>query len=127
MIRRPLTALTLSLCAAGAASAQTATFERFTYQGRSIEQVKPKAGEYLNPIVSGYYPDPSVTRVGKDYYLVNSSFAHFPGLPIFHSTDLVHWTQIGNAIDRPGQLDFTGRSVSEAVFSPDISDLDGTF
>ncbi|WP_267432542.1 glycoside hydrolase family 43 protein [Sphingomonas sp. GM_Shp_1] len=127
MIRRPLTALALSLFASGAASAQTATFERFTYKGRSIEQVAPKAGEYLNPILSGYYPDPSVTRVGKDYYLVNSSFAHFPGLPIFHSTDLVHWTQIGNAIDRPGQLDFTGRAVSEAVFAPDITYHDGTF
>ncbi len=129
MIRRPLTALALalSLFAAGTASAQTATFERFTYKGRSIEQAAPKAGEYLNPIISGYYPDPSVTRVGNDYYLVNSSFAHFPGLPIFHSTDLVHWTQIGNAIDRPGQLDFTGRAVSEAVFAPDITYHDGTF
>lgn len=126
MIRR-MTALALALSTAGTAAAQTAKFDRFTYQGRSIEQVKPQAGEYLNPIVSGYYPDPSVTRVGKDYYLVNSSFAHFPGLPIFHSTDLVHWTQIGNAIDRPGQLDFSGRSVSEAVFAPDISYHDGTF
>ncbi|KTT72780.1 glycoside hydrolase family 43 protein [Sphingomonas sanguinis] len=124
---RSLTALALALSTAGTAAAQTATFERFTYQGRSIEQVKPQAGEYLNPIISGYYPDPSVTRVGKDYYLVNSSFAHFPGLPIFHSTNLVHWTQIGNAIDRPGQLDFSGRSVSEAVFAPDISYHDGTF
>lgn len=124
---RSLTALALALSTAGTAAAQTATFERFTYQGRSIEQVKPQAGEYLNPIISGYYPDPSVTRVGKDYYLVNSSFAHFPGLPIFHSTDLIHWTQIGNAIDRPGQLDFSGRSVSEAVFAPDISYHDGTF
>ena len=127
MIRLPFAALALSLAMAGTASAQTATFDRFTYQGRSIEQVKPQAGEYMNPIIAGYYPDPSVTRVGKDYYLVNSSFAHFPGLPIFHSTDLVHCTQIGNAIDRPGQLDFAGRSVSEAVFAPDISYHDGTF
>ena len=127
MIRRSLTALGLALAVAGGAAAQTASFDRFTYQGRSLEQVKPKAGEYLNPIVAGYYPDPSVTRVGKDYYLVNSSFAHFPGLPIFHSTDLVHWTQIGNAIDRPGQLDFSGRAISEAVFAPDISYHDGTF
>ncbi|WP_343525899.1 glycoside hydrolase family 43 protein [Sphingomonas sp.] len=127
MIRPTLTALALSLTLAGSATAQTASFERFTYRGRSLEQVKPKAGDYLNPILSGYYPDPSVTRVGKDYYLVNSSFAHFPGLPIFHSTDLVHWTQIGNAIDRPGQLDFSGRAISEAVFAPDISYHDGIF
>ncbi|MET4895896.1 glycoside hydrolase family 43 protein [Sphingomonadaceae bacterium jetA1] len=131
MIRRAATLLALSLSPSllgvGPAVAQSARFERFTYQGRSLEQVKPAEGEYLNPILSGYYPDPSVTRVGKDYYLVNSSFVHYPGLPIFHSTDLVHWTQIGNAIDRPGQLDFTGRAVSEAVFAPDISYHDGIF
>lgn len=124
---RPLTLLALSLSLAGPAVAQTAQFDDFRYQGRSLEQVKPGAGEYLNPIVAGYYPDPSVTRVGNDYYLVNSSFAHYPGLPIFHSTDLVNWTQIGNAIDRPGQLDFSGRAISEAVFAPDISYHDGTF
>lgn len=126
MIRR-LTLLALSLSLAGPSVAQTAQFDDFRYQGRSLEQVKPGPGEYLNPIVAGYYPDPSVTRVGNDYYLVNSSFAHYPGLPIFHSTDLVNWTQIGNAIDRPGQLDFSGRAISEAVFAPDISYHDGTF
>jgi len=109
------------------ASAQVARFERFTYQGRSQEHAPLSAGQYRNPIVSGYYPDPSVTRVGDDYYLVNSSFAHFPGLPVFHSKNLVDWTQIGNAIDRPDQLDFTGRRVSEAVFAPDISYHAGVF
>lgn len=117
----------LLLAASASASAQVARFERFTYEGRAQERVPLAAGEYRNPIVSGYYPDPSVTRVGDDYYLVNSSFAHFPGLPIFHSKNLVDWTQIGNAIDRPGQLDFTGRRVSEAVFAPDISWHAGTF
>ena len=84
-------------------------------------------GQYINPILSGYYPDPSVIRVGDDYFLVNSSFSHFPGLPIFRSKDLVSWTQIGNAIDRPEQLDFTGRTVSQSVFAPDISYHDGVF
>src|SRR5687768_7212933 len=78
-------------------------FERFTYEGKSPETARANPGEYLNPILSGYYPDPSVTRVGEDYYLVNSSFSHFPGLPLFHSKDLVNWTQIANAIDRPSQ------------------------
>ncbi len=110
-----------------AASAQVARFERFTYQGKAQERVAAAPGDYRNPILSGYYPDPSVTRVGDDYYLVNSSFAHFPGLPVFRSKDLVNWVQIGNAIDRPGQLDFTGRRVSQAVFAPDISFHDGTF
>ena len=111
----------------GTATAQVARFERFRYDGKAQERVSAKAGAYQNPILSGYYPDPSVTRVGDDYYLVNSSFAHFPGLPVFRSKDLVNWTQIGNAIDRPEQLDFTGRRVSEAVFAPDISFHDGTF
>ncbi len=116
-----------ALATTTAASADPARFSRFTYAGKSQERVTPAAGEYRNPILSGYYPDPSVTRVGEDYYLVNSSFAHFPGLPVFHSKDLVHWTQIGNAIDRPEQLDFTGRKTSEAVFAPDISYHDGVF
>ena len=48
----------------------------------------------------GFYPDPSICAVGEDYYLVNSTFAYFPGLPIIHSKDLVHWEQIGNAIHK---------------------------
>ncbi|WP_243846613.1 glycoside hydrolase family 43 protein [Sphingomonas japonica] len=109
------------------ALAQEARFERFSYQGRSQERVEAGPGEFRNPILSGYYPDPSVTRVGDDYYLVLSSFTHFPGLPIFQSKDLVSWRQIGNAIDRPGQLDFSGLAVSRGVFAPDISFHDGTF
>ncbi|WP_310226203.1 glycoside hydrolase family 43 protein [Sphingobium xenophagum] len=120
----PFVALMLS---GAVAQAEPARFDRFTYEGRSIEQVKAGPGEYINPILSGYYPDPTITRVGDDYYLVNSSFAHFPGLPIFKSKDLVNWVQIGNAIDRPSQLDFTGRRTSEAVFAPDISWHDGVF
>src|SRR3546814_19078611 len=58
--------------------------------------------DYRNPILAGFYPDPSITRAGDAYYLVNSTFSYFPGLPVFKTTDLVHWTQIGNAIDRPG-------------------------
>lgn len=120
----------LALCAlmlATNVSAQTAQFEDFSYDGRSQERVAVGPNAYRNPILSGYYPDPSVTRVGDDYYLVNSSFAHFPGLPIFKSTDLVNWTQIANAISRPGQLDLTGRAVSEGVFAPDISWHAGVF
>lgn len=107
-------------------------FERFTYEGKSQETARPDAaplgaGEYRNPVLSGYYPDPSVTRVGDDYYLINSSFAHFPGIPVLHSKDLVHWTQVGNAIDRPSQLSFDGLTVSRGVFAPDISYHDGLF
>jgi xylan 1,4-beta-xylosidase len=102
-------------------------FERFTYEGKSQETAQAGAGEYRNPILSGYYPDPSITRVGEDYYLINSSFSHFPGIPVFHSKDLANWTQIGNAIDRPSQLNFDGLRVSRGVFAPDISYHDGLF
>ncbi len=119
--------LLAALVGATPAAAQEARFADFRYEGRSIERAVPKAGEYRNPILSGYYPDPSITRVGEDYYLVLSSFTHYPGLPIFKSRDLVNWTQIGNAIDRPGQLDFSGLAVSRGVFAPDISYHAGTF
>lgn len=57
-----------------------------------------------NPILSGFYPDPSICAVGEDFYLVNSSFAYFPGLPVFHSRDLAHWEQIGNCMERVSQV-----------------------
>ena len=70
---------------------------------------------FTNPILTGFYPDPSICRVGNDYYLVNSSFAYYPGLPLFHSKDLVSWKQIGHAMNRPEQLDLIGSGVS--IFS----------
>ena len=117
----------LSLPLAGEAIGQVARFERFSYRGWAREPVRVGPKAYRNPILAGYYPDPSVLRVGTRYYLVNSSFAHYPGLPVFTSSDLVHWTQIGNAIDRPGQVDLAGRAVSQGLFAPDISYYAGTF
>lgn len=57
---------------------------------------------FSNSILAGFYPDPSICRVGPDYYIVNSSFAYFPGIPVFHSRDLVNWNLIGHVIDRAG-------------------------
>jgi alpha-N-arabinofuranosidase len=119
--------IALTLFSSSLANAQNARFERFSYAGCVPDKATLKPGEYRNPVVSGYYPDPSITRVGDTYYLVNSSFAYYPGLPIFKSKDLVNWVQIGNAIDRPTQLDFTGKRISQAVFAPDISYHDGIF
>ena len=51
-----------------------------------------------NPIIPGYYPDPSIIRVDDDFYLTCSSFEMFPGLPVFHSKDLAHWEQIGKKL-----------------------------
>ncbi len=107
--------------------ATSAQFTRFSYEGESQEQVSVGEGEFRNPIISGYAPDPTVTRVEDDYYVVTSSFTHFPGLPIYHSKDLVNWTQVGNAIDRPDQFDFRGLEVSRGIFAPDISFHEGTY
>jgi len=119
------------LAAAGfsAAISNAATPARFDWvEYRGIEPgPAPRAGEYRNPIIAGYYPDPSVVRVGQDFYLVNSTFSWFPGIPVWHSRDLVHWHQIANAIDRPDQLNFTGLGMSRGVFAPDISYHDGRF
>ncbi len=80
-----------------------------------------------NPILPGFYPDPSVCRVGEDYYMVTSTFAYFPGVPIFHSRDLIHWKQIGNVLDREEQLDLSGVKQSEGIFAPTIRYHQGTF
>ncbi|QNM84036.1 glycoside hydrolase family 43 protein [Sphingomonas sabuli] len=109
-----------------AAAAAPAAFDWFEYSGT---EAGPAAGpgEFSNPILQGFYPDPSITQVGNDYYLVTSTFAYFPGLPVFHSRDLVNWTQVGNAIDRNSQLDFKALGLSRGVFAPGISWHDGTF
>ncbi len=100
-------------------------FSKFTYTGKAAAE--PAADEYLNPIIAGFYPDPSICRVGDDYYLVNSSFNYFPGIPIWHSKDLVHWTQIGHVIDRPSQFAMRGGQVSAGTFAPTIRHHNGTF
>lgn len=63
---------------------------------------------FKNPVLPGFHADPSVCRAGDDFYLVNSTFQYFPGVPVFHSKDLIHWEQIGNCLTRPSQLDLTG-------------------
>jgi alpha-N-arabinofuranosidase len=73
-----------------------------------------------NPILSGFYPDPSICRVGEDFYLVNSSFSYFPGVPIWHSKDLANWKQIGNVLDRESQIPLKGCRHSEGIFAPTI-------
>ncbi|MFK3728803.1 family 43 glycosylhydrolase [Streptomyces sp. NPDC088090] len=79
------------------------------------------------PVLPGFRPDPSVCRVGADYYLVTSSFEWFPGLPVFHSRDLVNWRRVGSALDRPSQLDLTGCGPSRGLFAPTIRHHDGVF
>ncbi len=82
---------------------------------------------YDNPVIRGFHPDPSVCAVGDDYYLVNSSFQYFPGVPIFHSRDLVNWKQIGNVLDRRSQIDLTGALSWGGIYAPTIRYNDGIF
>jgi beta-xylosidase len=97
-------------------------FSQVVYQGNDkIYNENPlKDDEFYNPILQGCYPDPSITRKGDDYYLVNSSFAMFPGVPIFHSKDLVNWKQIGHVLDRTSQLKVFDTGISAGVYAPAI-------
>ncbi|RHW17777.1 glycoside hydrolase family 43 protein [Sphingomonas gilva] len=126
-----MAALALAGCATmpPASPDGAARFEWFEYSGGDPvdARAKPGPGEYRNPILQGFYPDPSITRAGDDYYLVTSTFGYFPGIPVFHSRDLTNWTQIGNAIDRPDQLDFGTLGLSRGVFAPAIEHHADTF
>jgi xylan 1,4-beta-xylosidase len=82
---------------------------------------------FRNPILPGCYPDPSICRVGDDYYLVASSFEYFPGLPIFHSRDLVHWHQVGHVFERTSQLNLEGVRPSGGLYAPTIRFSQGKF
>jgi len=83
--------------------------------------------EYRNPVIPGYHPDPSVCRVGSDFYLVNSSFQYFPGVPLYHSKDMIHWELVGNILDRESQLPLKGASSWLGIYAPTIRYHEGTF
>lgn len=97
-------------------------FTSYVYQGEDqvYENNPLKPDEFYNPILQGCYPDPSITRKGDDYYLVTSTFAMFPGVPIFHSKDLVNWTQIGHVLDRKSQLKVQDTGISAGIYAPSI-------
>ncbi|SFQ83861.1 glycoside hydrolase family 43 protein [Hymenobacter arizonensis] len=83
--------------------------------------------ELVNPILNGFYPDPSIVKVGADYYLVNSTFSYFPGIPVMHSRDLKNWKQVGNVISRPSQMNFLGDRMTRGLFAPAIEYHNGTY
>ncbi len=123
-------ALAVVCAAAGLHAADPApvAFRSFEYTGRDPVFAEPlPQGSFQNPILAGFYSDPSICRVGDDYYLINSTFSYYPGIPVFHSKDLVNWTQIGNVIHRPSQLPYDGLGVSRAIFAPAISYHNGTY
>ncbi len=104
-------------------------FDWFEYKSTdpAFEKFPTGTGEFQNPLLPGFYPDPSICRVDSDYYLINSTFSYFPGIPIFHSRDLVHWEQIGHVLDRPSQLNLDSLELSWGVFAPAISYHQGKY
>ena len=80
-----------------------------------------------NPIIPGYYPDPSICRVGDDFYLACSSFEMWPGLPIFHSRDLVHWEQISNAMTGENGLHMERNCAVGGLMAPTLRYCKGTY
>jgi xylan 1,4-beta-xylosidase len=83
--------------------------------------------KFKNPIIPGFYPDPSICRVGEDYYLATSSFEYFPGVPLFHSKDLVHWRQIGHCLTRRSQLNLDTAGASGGIYAPTLRYHNGRF
>lgn len=82
---------------------------------------------YNNPVIKGFYPDPSVCKVEDTYYLICSSFQYFPGVPIFESKDLINWKQIGHCLTRESQIQLGKVGSSGGVFAPTIRHNNGRF
>jgi alpha-N-arabinofuranosidase len=107
---------------------ESVKFDWFEYTGRDATfATPPPTGSFNNPIFAGYYPDPSIARVGEKYYLVNSTFANFPGIPIHESSDLIHWRLIGHALSDATKINFDGLKISKGVFAPSIRYHNGTY
>ena len=106
-------------------------FHRLTWLAASIlmalQLTAQPTGAYMNPVIPGFNPDPSICRVGNDYYVVNSTFQYFPGVPIYHSTDLVNWEQIGNVLTRESQLPLNQASSWLGIYATTIRYHEGTF
>ncbi|MCI8308001.1 MAG: glycoside hydrolase family 43 protein, partial [Lachnospiraceae bacterium] len=82
---------------------------------------------FTNPIIKGFHPDPSTCRRGDDYFLVTSSMEYYPGIPVFHSKDLVNWKQIGHVLNTPSALNLDGVKPSGGIMAPTIRYYDGVF
>ncbi|WP_331345913.1 glycoside hydrolase family 43 protein [Cellvibrio sp. UBA7661] len=111
-----------------ASDSPTVNFYQFTYEGKdTVFAQKPAQGQFQNPVLAGFYPDPSITRAGDDYYLVTSSFSYSPGVPIFHSKDLVNWKSLGHVLVTPSQLPLYKQKTSRGIYAPTIRYHEGTF
>lgn len=111
-----------------AASNSWVNFNSFSYSGWDNGLTQAKGNGYFNPIQPGFYPDPSVVRVGNTYYMTHSTFAFFPGLPVFKSHNLVDWEQIGHALWSTEQLAFNKQQdISHGIFAPTLRYHQGMF
>lgn len=104
----------------------TALFDYFNYKGEDdfyASHPLPDDASFYNPILPGWYSDPCICTNGEgDYFLATSSFTYFPGVPIFHSKDLVNWKQVGHILSRPSQLvNMKGQHISGGIFAPALS------
>lgn len=122
---QPVMTLSMALfcaCSPTEKGNEIALFDNFCYSGNdSVWNVDiDSSSQFLNPILGGFYPDPSICRKGNDYYLVNSSFSYYPGVPIFHSKDLVNWEPIGHVLNRPSQLKLDSIRLSGGIYAPAI-------
>ncbi|HKL31484.1 MAG TPA: family 43 glycosylhydrolase, partial [Tangfeifania sp.] len=108
--------------ASGSKAINSPIFTSFVYQGDDqVYKNHPlEDDEFYSPVLQGCYPDPSIVHKGDDYFMVHSSFAMFPGVPIFHSKDLVNWTQIGHVLDRKSQLKVHDAGIAAGIFAPAI-------
>ncbi|WP_179021869.1 glycoside hydrolase family 43 protein [Winogradskyella forsetii] len=98
-------------------------FSNVVYEGMDqVYKDNPlKENEFYTPILQGFYPDPAITRKGDDYYMVCSSFAVFPGVPIFHSKDLVNWTDLGGVLNNVDEFNPHDTGISAGVYAPGIT------
>ncbi|MDN4610142.1 glycoside hydrolase family 43 protein [Arthrobacter burdickii] len=114
----------------GEATLQSALHDPSEHDTEPQQESAPTANtpaSPFTPIVAGFFPDPSICRVGPDYYLAASSFEYFPGVPLFHSTDLLTWQQVGNALTREEQLNVRTSPASAGICAPTLRHHDGTF
>lgn len=102
-----------------------ASGERMAFDDFEVVVGEPQG--FRNPVLPGFHADPSVCRAGNDFYLVNSTFQYFPGVPVFHSKDLVNWEQVGNCLTRPSQVDLKGTDGNNGIYAPTIRYNNGRF
>ena len=108
---------------AAGAQAQTAEFDYFKYAGNDARFNVPidRTHQYYNPVFAGFYPDPSLRRIGDTYYLVTPSFTFSPGAPLSTRKALLNWTPAGHVLTRQSQVPLKGQQVSAGIFAAAIS------